>query len=40
MVGVCIQRMDLCRELDEFLAGDLPGEILRLRETDYAALTS
>ena len=37
-VGVCIQRMDLCQPLDEFLAGPLPAEILGLREREYAKL--
>jgi cyclic pyranopterin phosphate synthase len=37
-VGVCIQRMDLCRPLAEFLASELPGEIRRFREADYAQL--
>lgn len=31
-VGVCIQRMDLCRPVDEFLASDLLGEIRAMRE--------
>jgi cyclic pyranopterin phosphate synthase len=39
-VGVCIQRMDLCRPLDEFLASDLPAEILRFREIDYTHLVT
>ena len=38
MVGVCIQRMDLCQELNDFLAGDLPDEILRLREDEETTL--
>jgi hypothetical protein len=38
-VGVCIQRMDLCRPLDEFLASSLPDEIRRLRAAEYAELT-
>lgn len=38
MVGVCIQRMDLCLPLDEFLRSDLRDEVLRLRERDYADL--
>lgn len=38
-VGVCIQRMDLCRPLDEFLVSDLPDEIRRLREVDHSELT-
>jgi molybdenum cofactor biosynthesis enzyme MoaA len=39
-VGVCIQRMDLCRPLEAFLASDLPGEIRRLRELDHSQLTA
>jgi GTP 3',8-cyclase len=39
-VGVCIQRMDLCLPLDEFLASELPAEILRLREADYQQLSA
>lgn len=39
-VGVCIQRMDLCQPLETFLNSDLPREILRLREADYAQLTA
>lgn len=38
-VGVCIQRMDLCRPLEDFLASDLPGEIRRFRQADYERLT-
>jgi cyclic pyranopterin phosphate synthase len=38
-VGVCIQRMDLCRSLDDFLASELPDEIRRFRQTDYTRLT-
>jgi cyclic pyranopterin phosphate synthase len=34
-VGVCIQRMDLARPLDEFLASELPAAILALRTQDY-----
>jgi cyclic pyranopterin phosphate synthase len=37
-VGVCIQRMDLCRPIGQFLASALPAEILRLRELDYDQL--
>ncbi|WP_024877329.1 radical SAM protein [Saccharomonospora piscinae] len=37
-VGVCIQRMDLCLPLDEFLTSSLPSEILRLRESEYGRL--
>jgi hypothetical protein len=39
-VGVCIQRMDLCRPLGDFLASELPAEILRLRELDYRQLSA
>lgn len=38
-VGVCIQRMDLCRPLDDFLTSSLPDEIRRLRTAEYAGLT-
>jgi cyclic pyranopterin phosphate synthase len=38
-VGVCIQRMDLCRPLDAFLASPLPDEIRRLRAAEYAQLS-
>ena len=39
-VGVCIQRMDLCRPLDEFLNSGLPDEIRQLRQLDFARLTA
>lgn len=39
-VGVCIQRMDLCRSLDGFLASGLPEEIRRFRQVDYSRLTA
>jgi adenylate cyclase, class 2 len=39
-VGVCIQRMDLCRPLDEFLDSDLHAEIVRLRQQDFAWLAA
>lgn len=39
-VGVCIQRMDLARPLEEFLASSLPEEIKRLRASDHARLTA
>jgi molybdenum cofactor biosynthesis enzyme MoaA len=39
-LGVCIQRMDLCLPLDEFLASPLPAEILALRETEYQRLAA
>lgn len=37
-VGVCIQRMDLCLPLEEFVTSDLPSEIQALRETEYYKL--
>jgi molybdenum cofactor biosynthesis enzyme MoaA len=37
-VGVCIQRMDLCLPLDEFLASTLRTEILALRDAEYQRL--
>ena len=37
-VGVCIQRMDLCQPLDEFLASDLCQEIIALRDAEYGPL--
>jgi cyclic pyranopterin phosphate synthase len=39
-VGVCIQRMDLARPLEEFLASSLPGEIRSLRESETARFTA
>lgn len=39
-VGVCIQRMDLARPLDDFLASGLPDEIRAFRQADYATLTA
>ncbi|WP_228804799.1 radical SAM protein [Nocardia higoensis] len=39
-VGVCIQRMDLCLPLDEFLTSPLRAEVLALREHEYARLTT
>lgn len=39
-MGVCIQRMDLTRPLDEFLAGDLPEAIVNNREEEYNRLQS
>lgn len=38
-VGICIQRMDLCMTLDEFVKSDIPSEILSLCETEYLQLT-
>jgi cyclic pyranopterin phosphate synthase len=37
-VGVCIQRMDLCLPLEEFLASPLPAEILALRASETRTL--
>ncbi|WP_130344983.1 radical SAM protein [Herbihabitans rhizosphaerae] len=37
-VGVCIQRMDLCLPLNEFLTSPLPQEILALRTREYRQL--
>lgn len=39
-VGVCIQRMDLCLPLDEFLTSPLRVEILALREAQYHQLAA
>jgi cyclic pyranopterin phosphate synthase len=35
LVGVCIQRMDLCLPVEEFVASPLRREILRLRAQEY-----
>jgi cyclic pyranopterin phosphate synthase len=37
-VGVCIQRMDLCRPVEEFVGSDLSNEILSLRESEFRKL--
>lgn len=39
-VGVCVQRMDLCLPLDEFLTSPLRAEILALREAEYQRLAA
>jgi cyclic pyranopterin phosphate synthase len=39
-VGVCIQRMDLCLSLEDFLAGPLRTEIRALREAEYRRLAA
>lgn len=39
-VGVCIQRMDLCLPLDQFLTSPLRAEILALRESEYQRLAA
>jgi molybdenum cofactor biosynthesis enzyme MoaA len=40
LVGVCIQRMDLCLPVEEFVRSPLRREILRLRHEEYEALTA
>jgi hypothetical protein len=40
LVGVCIQRMDLCLPVEEFVCSPLRREILRLRAEEYEALTT
>ncbi len=37
-VGVCIQRMDLCIPVDEFIRHDLCREVLALRDAEYRQL--
>jgi len=39
-VGVCIQRMDLCLPLDEFLTSPLRAEVMALREAEYIRLAT
>ena len=39
-VGVCIQRMDLCLPLNEFLTSPLCAEITALRDAEYQRLTA
>lgn len=39
-VGVCIQRMDLTRPIDEFTASSLPSMIANHRENDYYNIIS
>jgi molybdenum cofactor biosynthesis enzyme MoaA len=39
-VGVCIQRMDLCQPVEEFVAGDARHEVARLRHDDLRNLTA
>jgi cyclic pyranopterin phosphate synthase len=38
-VGVCIQRMDLCLPLEEFVGSDLSREIIALRDAEYLQLS-
>jgi cyclic pyranopterin phosphate synthase len=37
--GVCIQRMDLCMPIEEFVDSDLCKEIVNFRESEYHQLT-
>ncbi|WP_405101643.1 hypothetical protein [Micromonospora sp. NBC_01412] len=39
-VGVCIQRMDLCPPLEEFVRSDLCREIIALRDAEYRQLSA
>lgn len=39
-VGVCIQRMDLCLSLEEFITSNVRSEIRKLRELDHHDLTA
>jgi cyclic pyranopterin phosphate synthase len=39
-LGVCIQRMDLCLPVEEFVRSDLREEILSLRETEFRKLAT
>jgi molybdenum cofactor biosynthesis enzyme MoaA len=39
-VGVCIQRMDLCLPVEEFVDSPLRAEIVELRRAEHASLTS
>lgn len=39
MVGVCIQRMDLCKTLGEFVMSDLCREVQRFRDDEYSRLS-
>lgn len=39
-VGVCIQRMDLCQPVQQFITSGACSEVARLRETDFHHLTA
>lgn len=39
-VGVCIQRMDLCLPVEEFVGNDLHCEVLALRDAEYRQLST
>jgi cyclic pyranopterin phosphate synthase len=38
-IGVCIQRMDLCKPVDEFLESSLAKEIIRFQENEFHRIT-
>jgi cyclic pyranopterin phosphate synthase len=38
LVGVCLQRMDLCHPIEDFLGAPVKDEILRFRQTDRDSL--
>lgn len=40
MVGVCIQRMDLCLPVGEFVHSELCQEVVRLRQSEYLRLSA
>lgn len=39
-VGVCIQRMDLCLPLEQFVASDVCREVVELRDAEYVQLSA
>ncbi|MGH3713727.1 MAG: radical SAM protein [Micromonosporaceae bacterium] len=39
-VGVCIQRMDLCVSIEEFVRSDLRHEIIALRDAEYRRMSA
>ncbi|MFI7101928.1 radical SAM protein [Streptomyces sp. NPDC050161] len=39
-VGICIQRMDLCLPVEEFVTGGVSSEIRKMREQDFHELTA
>ncbi|WP_298180214.1 hypothetical protein [Saccharomonospora sp.] len=40
LAGLCIQRMDLCQDVDEFASGDAAREIHELRDSEHDALAA
>lgn len=38
-VGLCLQRMDLCLPVEQFVTSDLPDQIIRLRRSEFERLT-